>query len=58
MVGQQMITEARIKRSGTGRIAVLQVPFSHRHESVVMHTFFLSILRPLSDFIDRIRHIH
>lgn len=58
MIGQQMITEARMNRGNRERLAVIPMPNIHRHDNSHVHTFFLSILRPLSDFIDRLRMNH
>jgi len=55
MIGQQMITEARATKSATERVAVMHVGYPHRAESFHVHSFLLNILRPLSDFFDRIR---
>jgi hypothetical protein len=58
MIGQQMITEARMHRESHGRTAVMPLPIIHRNDNAQLHTFFLSLLRPISDFIDRIRTNH
>lgn len=55
MVGQQMITEARARRIGSERIAVLHLDQHHRPESFHVHSFLLNFLRPISDFFDRFR---
>jgi hypothetical protein len=58
MIGQQMITEARLHHESRGRTAVMPLPIIHRNDNAHLHTFFLSLLRPISDLFDRFRTNH